>query len=140
MCEQRDPKGLYKAARAGKIKQFTGIDDPCEPALVCTCCLPAALPARPNRAVPWPPPLLNRAARLALASRPRPLPPDEEPTAAEIVLDARDASGALCSAEEMAAAILAELETRGVLTPPSPAGASVRQAAAAAAAGAEGDA
>ena len=30
LCEQRDPKGLYKAARAGKIKNFTGIDDPCE--------------------------------------------------------------------------------------------------------------
>ena len=30
VCEQRDPKGLYKAARAGKIKGFTGIDDPYE--------------------------------------------------------------------------------------------------------------
>ncbi|SUC41219.1 Adenylyl-sulfate kinase [Providencia stuartii] len=28
VCEQRDPKGLYKQARAGKIKQFTGIDSP----------------------------------------------------------------------------------------------------------------
>mgnify|MGYP003858300095 CR=1 FL=1 len=26
VCEQRDPKGLYKKARAGKIKNFTGID------------------------------------------------------------------------------------------------------------------
>lgn len=26
ICEQRDPKGLYKKARAGEIKQFTGID------------------------------------------------------------------------------------------------------------------
>lgn len=26
VCENRDPKGLYKKARAGKIKQFTGID------------------------------------------------------------------------------------------------------------------
>ncbi len=26
VCEQRDPKGLYKMARAGKIKHFTGID------------------------------------------------------------------------------------------------------------------
>jgi len=25
-CERRDPKGLYKKARAGKIKNFTGID------------------------------------------------------------------------------------------------------------------
>jgi adenylylsulfate kinase len=26
VCEQRDPKGLYKMARAGEIKDFTGID------------------------------------------------------------------------------------------------------------------
>ncbi|MEW6989468.1 adenylyl-sulfate kinase [Colwelliaceae bacterium 6441] len=26
VCEQRDPKGLYKRARAGEIKDFTGID------------------------------------------------------------------------------------------------------------------
>ncbi|GAV83511.1 LOW QUALITY PROTEIN: APS_kinase domain-containing protein, partial [Cephalotus follicularis] len=31
VCEARDPKGLYKLARAGKIKGFTGIDDPYEP-------------------------------------------------------------------------------------------------------------
>lgn len=31
VCEQRDPKGLYKKARAGEIKQFTGIDSPYEP-------------------------------------------------------------------------------------------------------------
>ncbi len=30
ICESRDPKGLYKQARAGKIKGFTGIDDPYE--------------------------------------------------------------------------------------------------------------
>ena len=29
-CEQRDPKGLYKRARAGEIKDFTGIDSPYE--------------------------------------------------------------------------------------------------------------
>ncbi len=28
VCEQRDPKGLYKKARAGEIKDFTGIDSP----------------------------------------------------------------------------------------------------------------
>jgi adenylylsulfate kinase len=32
-CEQRDVKGLYKKARAGEIKQFTGISDPYEPPL-----------------------------------------------------------------------------------------------------------
>lgn len=31
VCEQRDPKGLYKKARAGEITGFTGIDDPYEP-------------------------------------------------------------------------------------------------------------
>lgn len=30
VCEARDPKGLYKKARAGQIKGFTGIDDPYE--------------------------------------------------------------------------------------------------------------
>lgn len=29
-CEQRDPKGLYKKARAGEISNFTGISDPFE--------------------------------------------------------------------------------------------------------------
>lgn len=29
-CEARDPKGLYKKARAGEIRQFTGIDSPYE--------------------------------------------------------------------------------------------------------------
>ena len=30
ICEERDPKGLYKKARAGEIKGFTGIDAPYE--------------------------------------------------------------------------------------------------------------
>ncbi len=30
VCEERDPKGLYKKARAGEIPQFTGISDPYE--------------------------------------------------------------------------------------------------------------
>jgi adenylyl-sulfate kinase len=28
LCEQRDPKGLYKKARAGELKYFTGVDAP----------------------------------------------------------------------------------------------------------------
>ena len=32
-CEARDPKGLYRKARAGEVKGFTGIDDPYEPPL-----------------------------------------------------------------------------------------------------------
>lgn len=31
VAESRDPKGLYRKARAGEIKNFTGIDDPYEP-------------------------------------------------------------------------------------------------------------
>ncbi|HEV3137472.1 MAG TPA: adenylyl-sulfate kinase [Pirellulales bacterium] len=30
VCERRDPKGLYKKARSGELKGFTGIDDPYE--------------------------------------------------------------------------------------------------------------
>ncbi|KAI9554679.1 hypothetical protein GHT06_019955 [Daphnia sinensis] len=31
VCEKRDPRGLYKKARRGEIKNFTGIDSPYEP-------------------------------------------------------------------------------------------------------------
>ena len=30
VCEKRDPKGLYKKARAGEVANFTGIDSPYE--------------------------------------------------------------------------------------------------------------
>ena len=30
VCEKRDVKGLYKKARSGELKGFTGIDDPYE--------------------------------------------------------------------------------------------------------------
>ena len=30
VCEQRDPKGLYKKARAGEIREFTGVSAPYE--------------------------------------------------------------------------------------------------------------
>jgi len=30
LCEQRDPKGLYKKARAGELKEFTGVSAPYE--------------------------------------------------------------------------------------------------------------
>ena len=33
VCEQRDVKGLYARARAGEIREFTGISDPYEPPL-----------------------------------------------------------------------------------------------------------
>ena len=31
LCEERDPKGLYKKARSGEIPNFTGVSDPYEP-------------------------------------------------------------------------------------------------------------
>ncbi len=34
VCEERDPKGLYRKARRGELKGFTGIDDPYEEPLV----------------------------------------------------------------------------------------------------------
>jgi adenylylsulfate kinase len=42
VCEQRDPKGLYKKARAGEIKGFTGVDDPYEEPLSAELVLLAA--------------------------------------------------------------------------------------------------
>ena len=31
MAEQHDPKGLYRKARRGELKNFTGVDSPYEP-------------------------------------------------------------------------------------------------------------
>lgn len=45
ICERRDPKGLYKLARAGKIIGFTGIDDPYETPLRPEIHLDGALPS-----------------------------------------------------------------------------------------------
>jgi len=39
-AEKRDPKGLYKKARAGEIKNFTGISDPYEAPLAAELVLP----------------------------------------------------------------------------------------------------
>jgi adenylylsulfate kinase len=47
LCEARDPKGLYKQARAGKIKSFTGIDDPYEPPRAAEIVLDSAAYAAP---------------------------------------------------------------------------------------------
>jgi adenylyl-sulfate kinase len=50
VCEQRDPKGLYAKARAGEIKNFTGIDAPYEEPLAselvidtCSCSPPESV-------------------------------------------------------------------------------------------------
>ena len=47
VCEQRDVKGLYKLARAGKLAHMTGIDSPYEPPLSPDCTADTA-----NRALP----------------------------------------------------------------------------------------
>lgn len=44
ICEQRDPKGLYKKARAGEIKGFTGIDAPYEAPVNAEIVLPGEQP------------------------------------------------------------------------------------------------
>jgi adenylylsulfate kinase len=44
ICEQRDPKGLYEKARAGEIREFTGISSPYEPALNAEIIIPAVYP------------------------------------------------------------------------------------------------
>ena len=51
LCEQRDPKGLYAKARAGEIKNFTGIDDPYEApqAPGPACCAPRTATPPPRR-------------------------------------------------------------------------------------------
>jgi bifunctional enzyme CysN/CysC len=41
VCEQRDPKGLYRKARSGQLKNFTGIDSDYEPPLNCEIVLDA---------------------------------------------------------------------------------------------------
>jgi adenylyl-sulfate kinase len=39
VCEERDPKGLYKRARAGKLQCVTGVDAPYEPPLEPELCI-----------------------------------------------------------------------------------------------------
>ncbi|UMZ12634.1 adenylyl-sulfate kinase [Pseudomonas sp. MPFS] len=47
-CAQRDPKGLYKAAREGRIKNFTGLDSPYEAPLQAECEIDTASMALPE--------------------------------------------------------------------------------------------
>ena len=63
VCEKRDPKGLYKKARAGEIKGFTGIDDPYEPPLNPEIAVDSAARSAPELAdevVAW----LERAGKI----------------------------------------------------------------------------
>lgn len=50
-CELRDPKGLYKKARAGQLKNFTGIDDPYEPPLAAEVTIDATHTSPPDATV-----------------------------------------------------------------------------------------
>lgn len=47
-CLQRDPKGLYQAALAGQIKDFTGLDSPYEAPLQADCEIDTATVALPE--------------------------------------------------------------------------------------------
>jgi adenylylsulfate kinase len=47
-CAQRDPKGLYQAALAGQIKDFTGLDSPYEAPLQADCEIDTATVALPE--------------------------------------------------------------------------------------------
>jgi adenylylsulfate kinase len=80
ICEQRDPKGLYRKARAGQITNFTGIDDPYEipesPEMECrtdiegvescadriVCEIAAILEPQANPVHPWPRALADSGA------------------------------------------------------------------------------
>jgi len=64
VCEARDPKGLYKKARAGEIRGFTGIDDPYEEPLTAEIVVDSA--SRPpeelaDEVLAW----LERAGKIA---------------------------------------------------------------------------
>ena len=47
-CEERDVKGLYKLARDGVIKEFTGISSPFEVPSKCELVLDGSLPLEQN--------------------------------------------------------------------------------------------
>jgi len=42
VCEQRDPKGLYKKARSGQLPNMTGVNSPYEPPLKPACVVPSS--------------------------------------------------------------------------------------------------
>src|SRR5438067_12095380 len=50
-CEQRDPKGLYRKARAGELKNFTGVDDPYEQPLAPDLTIDTTATSPPEAAV-----------------------------------------------------------------------------------------
>jgi adenylylsulfate kinase len=54
ICEQRDVKGLYKRARAGEVKNFTGIDSPYE------------IPENPHLIIPTAKTTIEQATELLL--------------------------------------------------------------------------
>jgi adenylylsulfate kinase len=68
VCEGRDPKGLYRKARAGEIKNFTGIDDPYEEPLAPELVVDSAAKSPDDLAaevVGW----LERAGKIAVHGR-----------------------------------------------------------------------
>jgi adenylylsulfate kinase-like enzyme len=43
VCEERDPKGMYKLARAGELPAFTGVSAPYEPPPAPLCSIDTAV-------------------------------------------------------------------------------------------------
>ncbi len=135
-CERRDPKGLYKKARAGLIKNFTG--GPRCHRYACGCLRSshqarrgprgaASSRSRSGRARPNGACLHPAPPHSAAPAHPAPGPPlacagiddpYEEPEAAEVVLEAYDGEGQQISPMAQAAKLIAYLEKNGYLSPP----------------------
>lgn len=105
VCESRDPKGLYRRARAGEITGFSGIDAPYEP------------PEAPDlRLIHAPPGAASAGVRVTSAGA--------TSESASVELDAGGGASATGSAatgaapDDHAAAIVALLEARGLLASP----------------------
>ena len=99
VCESRDPKGLYRRARAGEIAGFSGIDAPYEP------------PEAPDLHLTF------RPADATAATSPTTSTEAGASDDAATLGDRGVAAGA--TADEHAAAIVALLAARGLLMPPA---------------------
>ncbi|MCY1062936.1 adenylyl-sulfate kinase [Nannocystis sp. SCPEA4] len=106
VCESRDPKGLYRRARAGEIAGFSGIDAPYEP------------PEAPDlhlTLVPHAP-----AGATSSAATPADATPGAATSAATSASPTIDRSvAASATADDHAAAIVGLLAARGLITPPA---------------------
>ncbi|MBZ5713347.1 adenylyl-sulfate kinase [Nannocystis pusilla] len=118
VCESRDPKGLYRRARAGEIAGFSGIDAPYEP--------PEAPDLRLTL-VPHAPGGAPSSAAASLAATPAGATATSTSPTIDVTADASDGASILrdrsvaagATADDHAAAIVGLLAARGLLTPPA---------------------